>query len=122
MSSKSDMYEFLTDNVYRQVVNCLLMAFITLISFMYMPFSAYASQSAWTGDPAMAEMRLVSAVDGTGTLESIPLGLEFRMAPSWKIYWRTPGEAGLPPSITLDQNANQALSTKLAWPAPKRFN
>ena len=121
-SSASDMYEFLTHTVYRQGANSLLIALITLISFIYMPFSAYASQSAWTGDPAMAEMRLVSAVDGTGTLENIPLGLEFRMAPGWKIYWRTPGEAGLPPSITLDQNANQALSAELAWPAPERFN
>ncbi|WP_438996184.1 protein-disulfide reductase DsbD family protein [Candidatus Puniceispirillum sp.] len=87
-----------------------------------MPLTAKAADSIWIGDPAMAEMRLVSAVDGTGRLENIPLGLEFRMAPGWKVYWRTPGEAGLPPTITLDQNFNKALSARVAWPAPKRFN
>ena len=78
-----------------------MMAFASLVSFIFMSVSAYAAKSQWIGDPSMAEMRLVSAVDGTGALENIPLGLEFRMAPGWKIYWRTPGEAGLPPSINL---------------------
>lgn len=99
-----------------------MMAFASLVSFIFMSVSAYAAKSQWIGDPSMAEMRLVSAVDGTGALENIPLGLEFRMAPGWKIYWRTPGEAGLPPSINLEQNFNDALSVHVAWPAPKRFD
>ena len=49
----------------------------------------------WVGDPAIGEARLVSAVTGTADLQELPLGLEFRLAPGWKIYWRTPGEAGL---------------------------
>ncbi|MDB2391221.1 protein-disulfide reductase DsbD family protein [Alphaproteobacteria bacterium] len=108
--------------LWRQRVIGSVMSFITLILFTFMSFSASAAQSAWIGDPAMAEMRLVSAVDATGTMKNIPLGLEFRMAPGWKIYWRTPGEAGLPPTINLDQNFNKSLSANIAWPAPKRFN
>ena len=27
------------------------------------------------------------------------LGLQFRLQPGWKIYWRSPGDAGLPPEL-----------------------
>lgn len=122
LSLKSDRYSLSVWHICQRVVTYLAMALITLITLIFMPLTAKAADSTWIGDPTMAEMRLVSAVDGTGRLENIPLGLEFRMAPGWKIYWRTPGEAGLPPTITLDQNFNKALSAQIAWPAPKRFN
>ena len=43
------------------------------------------------------EMRLVSAVQAVGERETLPLGLQFRMKPGWKLYWRSPGDAGFPP-------------------------
>ena len=84
--------------------------------------AALASQSEWQGDPAIAEARLVSAVEATGSLETLPLGLEFRAAPGWKIYWRTPGEAGLPPSLDFSDSPTPNLEATLRWPLPKRFN
>ena len=64
--------------------------------------AGHALQSDWVGDPAIGEARLVSAVVATGDLDTLPLGLEFTLAPGWKVYWRTPGEAGLPPGLILD--------------------
>ena len=86
-----------------------------------------ASQSnmatgAWVGDPAYGEVRLVSAVLAMGNLQELPLGLEFRLAPGWKIYWRTPGEAGLPPTIDLQMANGAPLQSQIEWPVPKRFN
>jgi suppressor for copper-sensitivity B len=86
-----------------------------------------ASQSntatgAWVGDPAFGEVRLVSAVSAMGNLEELPLGLEFRLAPGWKIYWRTPGEAGLPPTLDLQMASGAPLQSQIEWPVPKRFN
>ena len=49
--------------------------------------SALAAQSPWQGDPAIGEARLVSAVTATGDLDVLPLGVEFVLAPGWKIYW-----------------------------------
>ena len=43
------------------------------------------------------EMRLVSAVQAVGERETSALGLQFRMKPGWKLYWRSPGDAGFPP-------------------------
>ena len=51
----------------------------------------------------------------------ILLGLKVNLSPKWKIYWRNPGDAGLPPEIKFD-NANNIKSVNLLYPNPERFN
>ena len=51
----------------------------------------------------------------------ILLGLKVNLLPNWKIYWRNPGDAGLPPEINFN-NANNIKSAKLLYPNPKRFD
>ena len=84
--------------------------------------ASQAAASVWGGDMAIAEVRLVSAVNATGSLATLPLGLEFRMAPGWKIYWRTPGEAGIAPSIDMTLVDGTPLVSQLGWPVPQRFD
>lgn len=46
--------------------------------------------------------------------------VEMQMAPGWKTYWRSPGDAGIPPSF--DWSASQNVqSVRIHWPAPKVF-
>ena len=101
-------------------------AAIFLMAFAQMPARAELAMDLatgpWVGDPEIGEVRLISAVTGTGVLDELPLGLEFRLAPGWKIYWRTPGEAGLPPTLDLQLTNDGAIEHQIAWPAPKRFN
>lgn len=87
-----------------------------------LPALSPATESAWTGDQTIGEARLVSAVTATGSLDTLPLGLEFTLAPGWKIYWRTPGEAGLSPVINLTESPTPDLSGSFSWPLPKRFD
>lgn len=69
----------------------------------------------------MADIRLVSAAAGTGQASSVPLGLHFKLAEGWKIYWRTPGDAGFPPDLEIKSSENlRDLSWK--WPVPRRFS
>ncbi len=51
----------------------------------------------------------------------ILFGLKVNLLPKWKIYWRNPGDAGLPPEINFN-NANNIKSAKLLYPNPKRFD
>jgi suppressor for copper-sensitivity B len=88
-----------------------------------------AGASNWVGDPEFGEARLVSAVSATGDLSVLPLGLEFTLAPGWKIYWRTPGEAGLAPVLDLSPSPQNLaskdgakLSGEFRWVLPKRFD
>ena len=102
-----------------------VLAFVATV-FTEMPVRAdlamVDSTGPWVGDPDIGEARLVSAVTGTGNLQELPLGLEFRLAPGWKIYWRTPGEAGLPPTLELQVASGDAIRHATHWPVPKRFD
>lgn len=48
------------------------------------------------------------------------LGLEVKLEPNWKIYWKNPGDAGLPPKIIWEKTENVG-TVNLLFPAPKRF-
>lgn len=66
-------------------------------------------------------VRLIAASDAAGHSEKIRLGLHFRMIPDWKIYWRTPGDAGFPPQPNWAGSKNLA-SVDVNWPLPVRFS
>ena len=49
------------------------------------------------------------------------LGLEVKLSPKWKIYWRNPGDAGLPPEISW-KNTKNVSAVNLLFPTPQRFS
>jgi suppressor for copper-sensitivity B len=67
-----------------------------------------------------AEVRLVAATTATGAAETLRFGLQFRLQPGWKIYWRSPGDAGFPPKPDWSGSRNLAAAA-FRWPAPERF-
>jgi len=48
------------------------------------------------------------------------VGLRLRLAPGWKTYWRSPGDAGIPPLFDWSGSENIAAA-HLHWPAPHVF-
>ncbi|MBP2310880.1 protein-disulfide reductase DsbD family protein [Azospirillum soli] len=66
------------------------------------------------------EARLVASVQGTGDLAALPLGLELRLEPGWKTYWRSPGDAGFAPRLDWAGSTN-LKTAELSYPAPHRF-
>jgi len=85
-----------------------------------MPRAAAATAGDWDTNEHV-KVRIVSAVEAVGEGDSIPLGLQFQLQPGWKIYWRSPGDAGFPPEPDWTRSENlEALN--VAWPAPKRFS
>ena len=81
--------------------------------------AAEPAASDWAATP-QAKLRLVSAVTGSGGAKSVPLGLQFELAPGWKTYWRSPGDAGIPVSLDWSGSTNLA-GADIAWPVPRRF-
>ena len=47
-------------------------------------------------------------------------GVEIRLDPNWKTYWRMPGEAGVPPQFDWSKSENVA-SVDVLYPAPRRY-
>ncbi len=46
--------------------------------------------------------------------------LSLTLAPGWKTYWRSPGEAGIPPMLDFEGSTN-VRSVRLHWPSPVVF-
>ena len=69
-------------------------------------------------DHEQSQVRLIAAHSANGP--DLTLGLHFRLQPGWKVYWRTPGDAGFPPSIDWQQSENLA-EARMSWPRPERF-
>jgi len=95
------------------------LAAAALLAASCAPGGARAAASSWGGD-ANAQVRLISATAATGTAQRLDLGLEFRLAPGWHIYWRAPGDTGYPPSADWAGSDNLAAAS-LSWPAPRRY-
>lgn len=81
---------------------------------------AMAKEFPWNSTP-QAKLRVVAG--GVATLQGEKpaqwLGLEFEAAPGWKLYWRTPGDAGFPPTLTWDAPEN-ITDAEIMWPVPER--
>ncbi len=77
------------------------------------------ADSDWTKSES-GKVRLISATTATGTAATLGLGLQFQLEPGWKIYWRSPGDAGYPPKLDWSGSGNLGEPV-LRWPAPHRF-
>jgi suppressor for copper-sensitivity B len=86
---------------------------------LWLATPAAAGESDWVRHPEIA-LRLISGSAAAGDGGSLRLGLEMRLAPGWKTYWRSPGDAGLPPTIDWTGSDNLA-DAALRFPAPERF-
>jgi len=47
--------------------------------------------------------------------------IRLRMAPGWKTYWRSPGDAGIPPEFDWS-GSNNLSDVAITWPTPKVFD
>lgn len=81
---------------------------------------AYAAGSDWARTD-QTEVRLISTADAVGDGKTLTVGLQFKLKPHWKTYWRSPGDAGFP--MVLDWAGSQNLErAEVQWPQPLRFN
>ncbi|PPR70369.1 MAG: Thiol:disulfide interchange protein DsbD [Alphaproteobacteria bacterium MarineAlpha3_Bin2] len=79
-----------------------------------------SAASAWHQTDQSA-LRLIAATETTGDADTLILGLHFKLKPGWKIYWRSPGDAGFPPQPEWKGSENLKHAV-IHWPAPERFS
>ncbi|WP_406856587.1 protein-disulfide reductase DsbD domain-containing protein [Alsobacter sp. KACC 23698] len=83
-----------------------------------LPHAADAGASTWASG-FHASFRLVDggAAEAPGLRKA---GIEIRLDPHFKTYWRTPGDSGLPPSFDWSGSDN-VKAVEVRWPLPARF-
>jgi suppressor for copper-sensitivity B len=92
---------------------------LALAALLAVPAGAHAAASDWARHEH-GKLRLISAGQTVGESGTLRLGLDFKLADGWKIYWRSPGEAGYPPKLDVSGSKNLAEAT-IRWPVPHRF-
>lgn len=78
-----------------------------------------AQNAKWQGN-AKSQLRLIAAKTEWLGEKKLFAGIEIRLAPKWKTYWRTPGDTGIPPYFDWTGSENLKMAEVL-YPVPGRF-
>jgi thiol:disulfide interchange protein DsbD len=82
-----------------------------------LPASAIGETALDSGEPRVEGRLLVDPERAPNG--ALRVGVLLRMDPGWHVYWRNPGETGLPTSVTFTVDGGKV--GPIAWPAPERF-
>jgi DsbC/DsbD-like thiol-disulfide interchange protein len=92
------------------------------LAIALVPHASKASEaSSWDqGTHSAARLIAAGAIRDQGAAR-LRAGVELKLRPGWKTYWRYPGDSGVPPRFDFTRSENVRDVTVL-WPAPKRFS
>jgi len=86
---------------------------------MLLDAAAYAADaSPWSQD-SRSGVRLLAGANKTGEAP-LRAGIEIKLQPGWKTYWRYPGDSGVPPRFDFSGSEN-LKNAKVLYPAPHLF-
>lgn len=83
--------------------------------------AAAQDASAWQADEHAATRLIAGTVVKTSEASYLRAGIEIRLDPGWKTYWRYPGDTGIPPTFDFSGSQN-VKSAAVEWPAPAQFS
>ena len=83
-------------------------------AFLFAPMARGAAE----GEPVQAELLADASAVAAG--QPFKVGVLFRIAPEWHIYWKYPGDAGLATAVTLELPKG-FVAGELQWPLPQSF-
>ncbi len=98
----------------------ITIAIIALVCADAMPMARAQDASAWDGELHAAARLIAGATLQSADARWLRAGIEIRLDPGWKTYWRYPGDSGVPPTLDFAGSENIQSVTAL-WPAPERF-
>jgi DsbC/DsbD-like thiol-disulfide interchange protein len=95
---------------------------LTLVAVtLCLPALAQAQDASGWDTQAHTAVRLIAGpAIKTADAAYLRAGVEIRLDPGWKTYWRDPGDSGVPPSFDFSGSQN-VKSVSVEWPAPERF-
>lgn len=93
---------------------------IVVIVGVVLGIAGLRERSAAAEEPVSAE--IVSVVPRASDVNrSLFVGLRFTIVPGWHLYWKNPGESGLPTKVAWELPPG-FVAESLQWPRPLRFS
>jgi DsbC/DsbD-like thiol-disulfide interchange protein len=97
---------------------CAGLLFGANLVLLVAPPAHAADASAWNGSDRSAVRLIVGTRNENAA--NLRAGIEMRLAPGWKTYWRYAGDSGIPPRFDFSKSRN-VKSVTVRWPAPQRL-
>jgi thiol:disulfide interchange protein DsbD len=94
-------------------------ALLLVAVLLLAPGRAWGVAGEWAKNP-QSSVRLITPWRTAPRSGELILGLHFLLSPGWHVYWKNSGDAGFPPSVTL-QPADRLTTPEILWPTPRRF-
>jgi DsbC/DsbD-like thiol-disulfide interchange protein len=76
--------------------------------------------SDWDARSHTAARLIAGSMIKTPDASFLRAGVEIKLDPGWKTYWRDPGDSGVPPTLDFSGSSN-VKSVAILWPAPELF-
>lgn len=102
-------------DIHRSMCAALAACGIVAISSV---MAGAANESPWSED-VRSSVRLIAGANKNGDAQ-LRAGIEIKMQPGWKTYWRYPGDSGVPPHFDFAGSEN-LKDVKVLYPAPHLF-
>jgi len=97
-----------------------LMLASVLIDLPGTPAALAQDASNWDAEAHTQSRLIAGAMNKNGSAAFLHAGIEIKLEPGWKTYWRDPGDSGAPPTLDFSGSEN-VKSVSVLWPAPERF-
>lgn len=91
--------------------------YILYFVFVYLYINSSVAQEYNIFKMDMVEVNYISSINNINSKKDFHIGLKFNLQPDWKIYWRQPGDSGMPPEINYSKSKN-LNKFELEWPYP----
>ena len=101
----------------------IIAVWLLLVGLCFHSSLSLAQTTQWISSPEQpsAKVRLLFSGEIDSSTRQVYAGLQVQLDSPWKTYWRSPGEAGIAPSLTW-RSATNLVSTDWRWPTPERFD
>lgn len=116
LSPGSDFQPPLGPPILRGMIRILSLAAMALLALSLLPAIGHARTTS--KDQVLQAALLPGWQIKAGTHMA---GVRIDLAPGWKTYWRSPGDAGIPPQFDWSGSEN-LKSVRIHWPAPIVFH
>jgi hypothetical protein len=92
-----------------------MLIFIFFVVYFFPPINLLAGEL-----PTPVKSELIADVSKIKAEETFKIGVRFKIEPNWHIYWKNPGDSGLPTSVNFVL-PDGFIVQDLRWPIPMIF-
>ena len=105
----------------KQFARAAILPLLAAVALSHLTAPVHAADaSPWDSDQRSAARLIGGRPKGEGAARIFRAGIEIKLQPGWKTYWRYPGDSGLPPRFDFAGSQNVKTADVL-YPAPVRF-